>query len=127
AADLERQFAMLLIGASTGGPPAIEQLLDGLGAECPVPVLVVQPMPQGFTRAFADRLNAHLPLAVREAEDGMPIAPGRVYIAPGGQHRRVAREGSGMACSLSMRPQNLSHRPSVDELFLSALPLADHA
>jgi len=125
--DPERQYELLLIGASTGGPPAIEQVLEGLGAECPVAVLVVQHMPQGFTRAFADRLNAHLPLAVREAEDGMPIERGRVYIAPGGQHLRIGREGKRLACSLSLRPQGLSHRPSVDELFLSALPMADHA
>ena len=119
-------YEVLLMGASTGGPPAIEQLLDDLGADCPVPVLVVQHMPQGFTRAFADRLNAHLPLGVREAEDGMPIEPGRVYIAPGGKHLRMAREGDRLACSLSMRPE-VAHRPSVDELFFSALPMADRA
>ena len=77
-------YQVLLIGASTGGPPAIEQVLQDLGGDCPVPVLVVQHMPQGFTRAFADRLNSHLPLEVREAEEGMPLLPGRVYIAPGG-------------------------------------------
>ena len=115
------QYEALLIGASTGGPPAIEQVLVDLGAECPVPVLVAQHMPQGFTRAFADRLNSHLPLQVREAEDGMPIEPGRVFIAPGGRHLRIGRDGARLTCTLSLKPDQVPHRPSVDELFLSAL------
>lgn len=115
-------YDVLLIGASTGGPPAIEQVLADLGGDCPVPVLVVQHMPQGFTRAFAERLNAHLPLEVREADDGMTLEPGRVYIGPAGRHLRIAREGDRAACSLSFKPEGLAHRPSVDELFLSALP-----
>ncbi len=115
-------YDVLLIGASTGGPPAIEQVLGDLGGDCPVPVLVVQHMPQGFTRAFAERLNAHLPLEVREADDGMPLEPGRVYIGPAGRHLRIAREGERAACSLSLKPEGLAHRPAVDELFLSALP-----
>ena len=102
-------------------------MLQDLGADFPAPVLVVQHMPQGFTRAFADRLNSHLPIGVREAEDGMTIEPGTVYIAPGGKHLRIAVEGERRACSLSMRPEGLPHRPSVDELFLSALPMADCA
>jgi two-component system, chemotaxis family, protein-glutamate methylesterase/glutaminase len=114
-------YDALLIGASTGGPPAIEQVLVDLGADCPVPVLVAQHMPQGFTRAFADRLNAHLPLEVREAEDGMVIEPGRVFIGPGGRHLRIARDGSRLTCTLSLKPDQAAHRPSVDELFLSAL------
>lgn len=120
-------YDVLLIGASTGGPPAIEQVLTDLGPDCPVPVLVVQHMPQGFTRAFADRLNSHLPLEVREAEDGMPLAPGRVYIAPGGRHLRIHREGERAACSLSLKPDGVAHRPAVDELFVSAVPNAARA
>ena len=126
-AHLPGSYGVLLIGASTGGPPAIEQVLQDLGPECPVPVLVVQHMPQGFTRAFADRLNTHLPLEVREAEDGMPLAPGRVYIAPGGRHLRIYRDGQRATCSLSLQPDNVAHRPAVDELFLSALPEASRA
>ena len=129
ASDLEEPapsrgpYEALLIGASTGGPPAIEQVLVDLGPDCPVPVLVAQHMPQGFTRAFADRLNAHLPLEVREAEDGMPVEAGRVLIAPGGRHLRVERSGGRLVCTLSLKPEHVAHRPSVDELFLSALPV----
>ena len=120
-------YQVLLIGASTGGPPAIEQVLQDLGGDCPVPVLVVQHMPQGFTRAFADRLNSHLPLEVREAEEGMPLLPGRVYIGPAGRHLRIGRGGERAACTLSLKPEGLAHRPAVDELFLSALPDAGRA
>jgi two-component system chemotaxis response regulator CheB len=114
-------YDVLLVGASTGGPPAIEQVLQDLGGDCPVPVLVVQHMPEGFTRAFAERLNSHLPLEVREADAGMPILPGRVYIAPGGRHLRIRRDEGHLICSVSLRPDNVPHRPSVDELFHSAL------
>jgi two-component system chemotaxis response regulator CheB len=120
-------YDVLLIGASTGGPPAIEQVLQDLGPSCPVPVMVVQHMPQGFTRAFADRLNSHLPLEVREAEDCMLMEPGRVYIAPGGRHLRIMRDGDRSVCSLSLKPDGVPHRPAVDELFLSALPGARRA
>ena len=115
------RYEVLLVGASTGGPPAIERVLSDLGADCSVPVLVAQHMPQGFTRAFAERLNTHLPLEVREADAEMPALPGRVYIAPGGRHLRLARDGDRLLCTLSTRPDGAAHRPSVDELFLSAL------
>ncbi|HVS01895.1 MAG TPA: chemotaxis response regulator protein-glutamate methylesterase [Thermoanaerobaculia bacterium] len=113
-------YQILLIGASTGGPPAIEQVLADLGATCPVPVLVVQHMPKGFTSAFADRLNGHLPLAVREGQDGAALRPGTVYIGPAGNHLRVLRRGEQLVASLSARPEAALHRPSVDELFRSA-------
>ena len=115
------RYEALLIGASTGGPPAIERVLTDLGPDCHVPVLVVQHMPQGFTRAFAERLNTHLPLEVREADAEMPALPGRVFIAPGGRHLRLGRDGERLVCTLSAKPDGVAHRPSVDELFLSAL------
>jgi two-component system, chemotaxis family, protein-glutamate methylesterase/glutaminase len=118
-AEPSGHYEALLIGASTGGPPAIEQVLSDLGGDCPVPVLVVQHMPQGFTRAFADRLNSHLPLEVREADDGVALEPGRVLIAPAGRHLRMVRSGQRLLCGLSLRPEH-AHRPSVDELFFSA-------
>lgn len=110
----------VLLGASTGGPPAIQQILEGLGAELPVPMIVVQHMPRGFTRAFADRLNAHLPLPVREAKHGELLAPATVYIAPGGVHLRLERHGTLLAAALGSSPADAAHKPSVDVLFLSA-------
>jgi two-component system chemotaxis response regulator CheB len=109
-----------LIGASTGGPPAIERILRDLGSRLPVPVAVVQHMPAGFTRAFAERLNSHLPLHVREAVHEEALLPGTVYIAPGGLHLRVAREHGQLRAMLSTEPAKAIHRPSVDVLFSSA-------
>jgi two-component system chemotaxis response regulator CheB len=111
---------LIVIGASTGGPPAIEQLLRELGGEIPVPILIVQHMPPGFTRAFADRLNAHLALTVREAEDGEALHASTVYIAPGGIHLRVGGVAGTLRVSLAAQPEKVLHRPSVDVLFASA-------
>jgi two-component system, chemotaxis family, protein-glutamate methylesterase/glutaminase len=111
---------VVLLGASTGGPPAIEKILRDLGGDVPVPILVVQHMPPGFTRAFAERLNIHLPLEVREPADGEPLEPGTVFIAPGGLHLRLARGRDGFVAAVGPEPVKAPHRPSVDVLFASA-------
>jgi len=121
-----REFELVLIGASTGGPPAIEQVLTDLGHRFPVPTLVVQHMPVGFTRAFADRLNVHLPLRVNEARANTELEPGVVYIAPGGQHLRLDCRGEKLFTELSLVPKDVSHRPSVDELFSSVVESLAH-
>jgi two-component system, chemotaxis family, protein-glutamate methylesterase/glutaminase len=114
-----RPFDVLLLGASTGGPPAIEQVLSDLGVPSLVPIVVVQHMPVGFTSAFAHRLNAHLAAEVREAEDGGLLRSGSVSIAPAGQHLRLARGPEGLRAVLGSGP-DAAHKPSIDELFLSA-------
>lgn len=111
---------VILIGASTGGPPAIERILRDLGGDVPVPILVAQHMPAGFTRAFAERLNIQLPLEVREPVDGEPLVPGTVYIAPGGLHLRLESGREGLRAAVRGEPANAPHRPSVDVLFASA-------
>jgi two-component system chemotaxis response regulator CheB len=116
------RIEVVLVGASTGGPPAVEALLRdfGTGPVAPAPVVIVQHMPAGFTRAFAERLNAYLPLQVREAAHQEPLLPGTVYIAPGGLHLRVQREAGGLRAALSTSPETAIHRPAVDVLFASA-------
>ncbi|MEM9293082.1 MAG: chemotaxis-specific protein-glutamate methyltransferase CheB [Acidobacteriota bacterium] len=114
------RFDVLLVGASTGGPPTIQKLLEDLGATVSVPVLVVQHMPKGFTRAFADRLNSHLEVSVREASDGERLELSTVYLAPAGMHLRVARREDQLFAQLTESPRHLTHRPSVDVLFESA-------
>jgi two-component system, chemotaxis family, protein-glutamate methylesterase/glutaminase len=114
------QFEIALIGASTGGPPAIQTVLEDIGATVPVPIAVVQHMPIGFTRAFAERLNAHLPLTVVEAGNGDRLEPGTVYVAPAGQHLSFRRTRAGVMTALSSHPKDHSHCPSVTVLFESA-------
>ena len=112
-------YSALLIGASTGGPPAIQTLLEDLGPRIDVPILVVQHMPPGFTKAFANRLNTHLPFHVREAEDGEPLLPQAVYIAPAGRHLVIDRHGDQLHVLMSHYPDDVPHRPAANELFRS--------
>ncbi|MEA3639099.1 MAG: chemotaxis response regulator protein-glutamate methylesterase [Lamprobacter sp.] len=109
---------LLVIGASTGGTEAIREVLEQLPASSP-PVLVVQHMPAGFTRSFAERLNRTSPLWVKEAEQGEPLLQGCAYIAPGDQHLKVERRGSQYFAQLDAGPEVNRHRPSVDVLFHS--------
>ncbi|MFP4280840.1 MAG: chemotaxis response regulator protein-glutamate methylesterase [Halochromatium sp.] len=114
---------VLLIGASTGGTEAIRELLEQLSANTP-PVLIVQHMPAGFTRSFAERLNRTSQLEIKEAVDGECLLPGHVYIAPGDQHLKLERKGRDYVSRLDAGPKVNRHRPSVDVLFYSA---AQHA
>jgi two-component system chemotaxis response regulator CheB len=83
----------LAIGASTGGPPALQQIIPALPAGLDLSILVVQHMPVGFTRSLAERLAARSRLPVREAVDGELVRSGVVLIAPAGRHLRVRRRG----------------------------------
>lgn len=112
-------YDVIVIGASTGGPPTIQKILEGLGEEVQVPVVVVQHMPVGFTEAFAERLNAYLPLRVRELAGPERLLPHTVYIATAGQHLRLRRQDSDLLADLGPDPKDLSHIPSVDVLFES--------
>lgn len=113
-------FDLVVIGASTGGPPTIQKILEDLGGQVPVPIVIVQHMPIGFTQAFAERLNAHLPLPVTEAKPMERLLPGSVYIAPSGVHLRVRVVDGGLVSELSHYPEQGAHRPSIDVLFASA-------
>jgi two-component system, chemotaxis family, protein-glutamate methylesterase/glutaminase len=113
---------LVTIGASTGGPPAIESILAQLPAELSVPIVVAQHMPAGFTAAFAQRLNGKLPFPVREASHGGVVETGTVYIAPGGSHLRLRYEGAKLTAVLSRYPEVI-HRPSIDLLFQSVAAL----
>lgn len=110
---------LIAVGASTGGTEAVREFLVGMPADCPG-IAIVQHMPENFTRMFAERLNGLCQIRVKEAEHNDPILPGHAYIAPGGKHLWVKREGTQLLAKLSTEaPMNL-HRPSVDFLFLSA-------
>ncbi|HZB38135.1 MAG TPA: chemotaxis response regulator protein-glutamate methylesterase [Beijerinckiaceae bacterium] len=111
----------LLIGASTGGPKAIGQVLAETGeALRAVPILIVQHMPPIFTAVFAEHLSAQLGLPAREAQHGEALLAGRIYVAPGGRHMGVANRGDIAAIRLDdSAPVNFC-RPAVDVLFRDA-------
>jgi len=111
---------VVLIGVSTGGPPALQTILGALSPTFPVPILIVQHMPVGFTASLAERLNRVCPITVKEAQDGEIPRPGTVYIAPGGVHLKLRRFGEELQLKLDVAPDDSLHRPSVDVLFNSA-------
>jgi two-component system chemotaxis response regulator CheB len=108
---------LCVIGASTGGPAAVQRILQGLPAKFPMPVVVVQHMPVGFTRPFAQRLASLSRVRVTEAEDGLRLAPGAAVIAPAGCHLRVS---PNLAVVLTPEPGDAKHIPSVDVTMRSA-------
>jgi two-component system chemotaxis response regulator CheB len=114
---------LIAIGASTGGTEAIREFLGVLPADAPA-VLIVQHMPEKFTRAFANRLDGLCGVRVREAEDGDRALAGHVLIAPGNRHMRLVREGTTYLVRLGDEPPVNRHRPSVDVLFHSCADIA---
>jgi len=106
----------VVIGASTGGPKVLYDIITGFPGDMNVPIFVVQHMPQGFTKAFAERLDKQSKLRVVEARHEESIRPGVVYIAPGGYHMLVT-EGKIV---LDTSPPVHGVRPAVDKLFVSA-------
>lgn len=116
--------AVVAIGASTGGPPAIQQLLAALEPGLPIAIVIAQHMPARFTQAFAARLNRVLDYEVIEAVDGQIVSSGVVYIAPGAANLEVQRGADGHAL-LRVHPVDKSQAgstitPSADHLFKSA-------
>lgn len=112
----------VVIGSSTGGPDALAQLLPFLSVELPVPVVVVQHMPERFTGTLANRLNEASDLEIVEAADKMPITKGRIVIAHGGRHLRLVRRPSGVVLAqLTEDPSEHSCRPAVDYTLRSAV------
>jgi two-component system chemotaxis response regulator CheB len=110
---------VLAIGVSTGGPAALGVILPLLPAGFRLPVLVVQHMPPLFTRLLAERLNSICQLAVVEAAQGDLVESGKILIAPGNFHLKVAASGAVMRVCLDQSPQLNSCRPAVDALFIS--------
>lgn len=114
--NLTNKYKALLLGASTGGPKVLYNIITKLPKDIGVPILIVQHMPVGFTKAFAERMNKGSNLEVIEAIDGMKIQENVVYIAPGGYHMMVVNGN----IHLDMSPQIHGVRPAVDKLFVSA-------
>ena len=113
------RLEVLAIGCSTGGPDALATLLPQLPGGLAVPVVITQHMPPVFTRLFAQRLDGRCALRVKEAEEGDPVVPGSVLIAPGGRHLEVRRRGAGVVVHLTDAPPENYCRPAVDVMLRS--------
>jgi two-component system, chemotaxis family, protein-glutamate methylesterase/glutaminase len=110
---------ILAIGASTGGPNALAELIPAIPEDFPIPIVIVQHMPPLFTRALAERLDSKSSITVREGVSGQKLEPGQAWIAPGDFHMTVERRTSDAYLALNQdRPEN-SCRPAVDVLFRS--------
>ncbi|MCC9293878.1 chemotaxis response regulator protein-glutamate methylesterase [Clostridium sp. MT-14] len=115
--ELRRNVDAVVIGASTGGPKALYTVITQFPKDMGVPVFVVQHMPVGFTKAFAERLDSNSDIKVMEAQNGIDVMKNTVYIAPGGFHMEVWRDRK---IHLNEEPAIWGVRPAVDKLFLSA-------
>ncbi|WP_432359306.1 protein-glutamate methylesterase/protein-glutamine glutaminase [Sporosarcina sp. UB5] len=115
------QQTFVIIGTSTGGPRALQEVLTRLPSDINAPILIVQHMPPRFTKSLAQRLNGLCDIRVKEAEDGEPILKGVAYIAPGGKHLKFEKCTAGFCVRLDdSEPPRMGHRPSVDVLLESA-------
>ena len=113
-------FPMVVMGSSTGGPPALHQIFSLIRENVPVAFAVAQHMPPGFTKAFAERLNRFSALNIHEATDGDLVEPGHVLIAPGGKNLEFTVHGSDVFAKVSNPLQHQRYLPSVDSLFNSS-------
>jgi two-component system chemotaxis response regulator CheB len=116
-----KDYQLLAIGTSTGGPIALQKILMQLPQNFPLPIILVQHMPAAFTLAFANRLNALCKINVKEAENGDVLKPGCAYLAPGG--RQMILDGTAQSAKLKIiedDSEKIAFKPSVDVSFGSA-------
>ena len=113
------RFQAVAIGSSTGGPEALACLLPELTRQTSVPLFIVQHLPQGMTRYFAESLGRKCAYRVVEASDGETVEPRTAYVAPGGRHMVLRKQGDRVSIALNDQPPENGCRPSVDVLFRS--------
>jgi two-component system, chemotaxis family, protein-glutamate methylesterase/glutaminase len=118
--SVSQATALVVIGASTGGPPALQTIFSAIREPLPVAFAIAQHMPPGFTKAFAERMNKLSALTISEAADGDLILPGKVFIAPGGKNLVFERIGQGVKIRVVNPAAEQRYVPSVDVLFTSA-------
>lgn len=115
--------ALVAIASSTGGPPALQHIFSAFERQYPFSIVIAQHMPQGFTRAFAERLDRMSPFSVREAVDGDRLEPGLALLAPGGTNMLLERDQTGIRARVLQPQSGDRYTPSADVLFASAAPL----
>jgi two-component system, chemotaxis family, protein-glutamate methylesterase/glutaminase len=113
-------FDIVVLGISTGGPQALKQIIPQIPADFPVPIAIVMHMPVGYTEMYAQKLDESSLVHVVEAAEGQVVRPGLVFIAPGGRHLSLVRDGDQVVTHLDLRPLDMPHRPAADVLFQSA-------
>ena len=118
-ATTKRRVEVVTIGISTGGPNALAEMIPELPADLPVPIVLVQHMPPLFTGYLAKRLDANSKIQVREGEAGTQLEPGCCWIAPGGMHMAVGRQGTRFLLETNEAPPENHCRPAADVLFRS--------
>lgn len=117
---------IVLIGTSTGGPRALQEVITKIPDTIKAPILIVQHMPAGFTKSLSDRLNQLSHIKVKEAENGDLLQNGVAYIAPGGHHLKLVKRGASYEIILDQtEPPRSGHRPSVDVMFESVSKIND--
>ena len=116
-------YKLVAIGASTGGPIAIQTLLSSLPGNFPLPILIVVHMPASFTPAYAERLNTQCELNVKEAADGDRLQPGHAYLAPGGKQMVLEGRGESLLIRIKESTSDQNYRPCVDVSLGSAARL----
>ncbi|MFH5832726.1 chemotaxis protein CheB [Halalkalibaculum sp. DA3122] len=114
---------LIVVGGCTGGPPALFRLIETLPENFAVPVVVVQHFPRYYTKVLAHRLDELSALKIREAQNGVPLKAGTIWIAPGGYHTEVFRTGNETQLKVHRGPRENGVRPSIDLLFRSAARL----
>lgn len=121
-----QKIEIIAIGSSTGGVEALAAILPKLRPPLP-PIVIVQHIPAGFSKMFADRMNKESYITVKEGEDGEIIQPSHAYIAPGGIHMKLIKINNTLQIKCFMAPPVHSCRPAVDILFHSVAELAGAA
>ncbi|MEG0448265.1 MAG: chemotaxis response regulator protein-glutamate methylesterase [Lysinibacillus sp.] len=117
---------VVLIGTSTGGPRALQEVITKIPSNIQAPILIVQHMPAGFTKSLANRLDQLSKIHVKEAEHGDILQNGTAYIAPGGYHMKLKKVGTSYGIILDQQePPRSGHRPSVDVMFEDASQFSD--
>ncbi|MFP5239531.1 MAG: chemotaxis response regulator protein-glutamate methylesterase [Acidobacteriota bacterium] len=111
---------VVAIGVSTGGPPAVQKVLSALPADFPASIIIAQHMPAAFTGPFAKRLDSVCQVSVKEAETGDRLAPGKVFIAPGGKHLKLHQKVSRVEIEITTEPAEALYKPSANVLVASA-------
>lgn len=121
SSQVRRDLRLIVIGASTGGPAALQEVITQLPVDFPVPILLIQHMPASFTPAFAQRLDKLAAIRVSEAQDGDSLTAGMVLLAPGGQQLTVTERGGRLKAHVFQETAAQVHyRPSLDITFASA-------